>query len=145
MNIPVASLEDLDIIVEAIDGLVQRGYRIFLLSGELGSGKTTLVQALCRSWGVQEAVSSPTFSLVNSYSSPVYGEICHMDLYRLEKHSDLVQIGLEEYLESGQICLIEWPGVANEYFFPPYVKVEIEVNPNNIRIFKITTYDAVDA
>jgi len=55
------------------------------------------------------------------------------------------QIGLEEYLDSGNLCFIEWPEIATEHFFPPYVHVAIEVDQNNIRIFNIKTYDAVDA
>jgi len=71
--------------------------------------------------------------------------IYHMDFYRLEKSSDLQQIGLEEYLESGQVCFIEWPEIATDYFYTPYVQVDIEVDPNNIRNFIITTYDTVDS
>ena len=68
-----------------------------------------------------------------------------MDLYRIEKEGDLVQIGLEEYLESGQVCLIEWPAIADDYFYPPFVRIEIEMDAGNIRNFKITTHDTVDA
>lgn len=121
------------------------GYRIFLLAGDLGSGKTTLVQHLGMRLGVEEAVSSPTFSLINAYDSPKNGELFHMDFYRLAKPSELVQIGLEEYLDSGKVCLIEWPEIAEDYFFPPYILITIAVDTNNIRNFNITTYDAVDA
>jgi tRNA threonylcarbamoyladenosine biosynthesis protein TsaE len=68
-----------------------------------------------------------------------------MDLYRLEKKEDLVQIGFEEYLESGQLCLIEWPEIAEEHYYMPHIRINISVGSNNIRIFNITTHDAVDA
>ena len=145
MNIRVGAMAELDLVVEAIINLINKGYRIFLLSGDLGAGKTTLVQSIAKSLQVEESVSSPTFSLVNAYESPKAGVIYHMDFYRLEKPSDLEQIGLEEYLESGQLCFIEWPEIATDYFYTPYVQVDIEVDPNNIRNFIITTYDTVDS
>jgi len=144
MNIRVGAMAELDLVVEAIIDLINKGYRIFLLSGDLGAGKTTLVQSIAKSLEVEESVSSPTFSLVNAYVSPKAGVIYHMDFYRLEKPSDLEQIGLEEYLESGQVCFIEWPEIATDYFYTPYVQVDIEVDPNNIRNFNITTYDTVE-
>ena len=145
MNIRVEHVRDLIQVVEATRTLLNTGYRVFMLEGELGSGKTTFVQTLCRALGVEESISSPTFSLINAYESPVYGAIYHMDLYRIEKPADLVQLGLEEYLESGQVCLIEWPGIAREYFNPPYVHIGIEIDKDNIRTFRITTHDTVDA
>jgi tRNA threonylcarbamoyladenosine biosynthesis protein TsaE len=68
-----------------------------------------------------------------------------MDLYRLEKPGDLVQIGLEEYLDSGHLCLIEWPEIAEEYITMAHIRVKIDVENHDIRIFNITTHDAVDA
>ena len=144
MNIRVGDIAELEHVVEAVIDLINKGYRIFLLSGDLGSGKTTLVQSIARKLQVEESVSSPTFSLVNAYESPKAGVIYHMDFYRLEKPSDLQQIGLEEYLESGQVCFIEWPEIATDYFYSPYVQIDIAVDPNNIRNFNITTYDTVE-
>jgi len=145
MNIRVGEKAELDLVVEAVINLMDKGYKIFLLSGDLGSGKTTLVQSVVRQLGVDESVSSPTFSLINAYESSRVGVIYHMDFYRLEKAADLVQIGLEEYLESGQPCFIEWPEIAADYFFPPYVQIAIAIDTNKIRNFNITTYDTVDA
>gem|GEM_PF-131045 len=88
---------------------------VILLYGAMGSGKTTLVRHLMKSIGAEEA-SSPTFSIVNEYDSPL-GTIYHFDLYRLEKEEELEDIGFEEYLESGNICLIEWPELG-EMFYP---------------------------
>ena len=144
MEISVNSIEDLDSVAKVIVRFVDDGYDIVLLSGDLGSGKTALTKVLCGQLGVKELISSPTFSLVNEYQSPVVGTIYHMDLYRLEKTEDLAQIGFEEYLDSGFLCLIEWPGIADPYFIMPFVRVNIEVTSNNNRIFNITTHDAVD-
>ena len=145
MEIQVEHIDDLSNVTTALEALLAKGYNIILLQGDLGSGKTTLTKVLCEKLGVLESVSSPTFSLVNEYFSPVLGTIYHMDLYRLEKTDDLVQIGLEEYLDSGQPCLIEWPGIADPYIWMPHVRVNIRVETDNIRIFNITTHDAVDA
>lgn len=145
MDITVRSIEGLEEVVGILTGYIGEGYKVILLSGDLGSGKTTLTKALCSRLGVAEAITSPTFSLVNEYPSAGAGSIYHMDLYRLEKREDLVQIGFEEYLESGQLCLIEWPEIADEHFYMPHIRVKISVGSNNIRIFNITTHDAVDA
>jgi tRNA threonylcarbamoyladenosine biosynthesis protein TsaE len=145
MEILVEQIDDLSNVTTALKSLLEKEYKIILLQGDLGAGKTTLVQVLCKELGITEPVSSPTFSLVNEYLSPSMGAIYHMDLYRLEKTEDLVQIGLAEYLDSGQLCLIEWPAIAESYFDMPYIRVNIKVEPNNIRIFNITTHDAVDA
>lgn len=145
MDIRVGSVEELKEVTALLIRYLDEGYKVILLSGDLGSGKTTLTKVLCEKLGITEPVSSPTFSLVNEYLSPSLGPIYHMDLYRLEKTEDLVQIGLEEYLDSGQPCLIEWPGIAAPYFVMPHLRVDIRVEQNNIRIFNITTHDAVDA
>jgi tRNA threonylcarbamoyladenosine biosynthesis protein TsaE len=145
MEIQVDHINDLSKITTALNTLIADGYKIFLLRGDLGAGKTTLTQQLCTQLGITEPVSSPTFSLVNEYASPGYGPVYHMDLYRLEKSNDLVQIGLEEYLESGNICLIEWPDIARDQFTMKHVSIDIRVTPEHTRIFNITTHDAVDA
>ena len=145
MEITVNSIEDLDRVTEVLLKYIGEHYNVFLLSGDLGSGKTALTKVLCDKLEVKELISSPTFSLVNEYQSPVVGTIYHMDLYRLEKTEDLAQIGFEEYLDSGFLCLIEWPGIAEAYMVMPHIRVNIEVTINNNRIFNITTHDAVDA
>lgn len=144
MEIFVHHIDDLSSVSKAINLLINEGYTIILLRGDLGAGKTTLVKVLCAQLGITEPVSSPTFSLVNEYTSPSYGPVYHMDLYRLDKIIDLVQIGFEEYLESGNICLIEWPDLARDMMTMRHVSIDIRVTPDQSRIFNITTYDAVD-
>jgi tRNA threonylcarbamoyladenosine biosynthesis protein TsaE len=145
MEIRITSIEGLSEVVEVISGYIKSGYKVFLLSGDLGSGKTALTQSLYKQLGVSESITSPTFSLVNEYRLPSGELVYHMDLYRLEKQEDLVQIGFEEYLDSGQLCLIEWPELAESYFTMAHIKIRIDVETSNIRIFNITTHDAVDA
>ena len=104
--------------------------RTLLLDGDLGAGKTTLVQALCRQLGVQGAVSSPTFALVNEYSRPLAdGEtepVYHLDLYRLKDADEALAMGLEEYLYSGHYCFVEWPAVADGLYPPGSLHVRLE-------------------
>lgn len=82
---------------------------VILLQGEMGAGKTTLIKALCRAMEVEDEVSSPTYSLVNEYYSPTYSTVYHFDLYRIEDESEAMDMGIEEYLYSGNKCLVEWP------------------------------------
>lgn len=145
MLIRVRSLDELDEVAEALISLFDQGYLVVLLKGDLGSGKTTFVKALCQLLGVMDPVSSPTFSLVQEYYSPSRGIIYHLDLYRLEKRGDLEQIGFTEYLDSGNICLIEWPDLGKSDYTMPFVEVDISRDSDNIRNFKITTHDAMDA
>ena len=73
----------------------------------MGAGKTTLISSLCKSLGVKETISSPTFSLVNTYHIG-NEKIYHFDFYRLKNENEAIDFGLEEYLESGNICFMEW-------------------------------------
>lgn len=91
---------------------------VITLEGDLGAGKTTLVQAICRGYGVREAVTSPTFALVHEYHSqhsPVY----HLDLYRLSGPEQLANIGWEDALGSRAVTLIEWPDRAQQELTAP--------------------------
>ncbi len=81
---------------------------VWLLQGEMGAGKTTLTSALCKSLGISEPASSPTFSLVNEYRTPDGRSIFHFDFYRLKHPAEALDFGVEEYLDSGEICLLEW-------------------------------------
>lgn len=87
---------------------------ILLLKGNLGAGKTTFTQSLLQSLGVTKTVSSPTFNIVNEYQTNSGQIIYHFDLYRIKHVVELEEMGFEDYLESGNICLIEWPEIAED-------------------------------
>ena len=87
--------------------------RIFAFHGDLGAGKTTFIKALCEQLGVEDAMSSPSFSIVNEYHADGKS-VFHFDLYRLRKPEEAFDIGLEEYLYSGNYCFVEWPEMAGE-------------------------------
>lgn len=109
----VDTLEDMRIIAGEII-LLADTYPIITLTGDLGAGKTTLSQMICEKLGVKESVTSPTYTLVNEYQG-LSKKIYHFDLYRLNHAEELEGIGFIEYLDSGNICLIEWPQIANDY------------------------------
>lgn len=92
---------------------------VFAFHGEMGAGKTTLINALCRAKGVRDAIASPTFSIINEYvfyANGTENKIYHMDLYRLKDEEEVVQAGVEDCLYSGAICLVEWPEKAADIF-----------------------------
>ena len=81
--------------------------KVIRIDGDMGTGKTTLISSLCKSLGVKETISSPTFSLVNTYHIG-NEKIYHFDFYRLKNENEAIDFGLDEYLESGNICFMEW-------------------------------------
>ena len=100
---------------------------VITVAGDLGSGKTTLAQAICRGYGVTEPVTSPTFALVHRYDagrSPVY----HLDLYRLTGPEELTNIGWDEIVSSRALIIVEWPERAKEAL-PPHVPIDLEHVP----------------
>jgi tRNA threonylcarbamoyladenosine biosynthesis protein TsaE len=108
--------------------LLLANYPIVLLKGDLGAGKTTLAQMICEILGVKESVTSPTYTLVNEYIV-ADKSIYHFDLYRLKNTEELEGIGFSEYIDSGNICLIEWPELAEKYFIGiPTITVSITSN-----------------
>ena len=89
--------------------------KIYAFQGKMGAGKTSFIRALCASKKVKETVGSPTFSIINEYSSPS-GTIYHLDLYRLKDEEEALRAGVEDCLYSGEICLVEWPDRAPGIF-----------------------------
>ncbi len=110
-----------------------RGYRKFAFTGELGSGKTTFIHALCRQLGVKNTVTSPTFALVNEYYT-VNGEtVYHFDFYRIKNIEEVYDIGYEEYFYSDAWCFIEWAEKVEEILSDEFLRVQIEVS-NDLRL-----------
>lgn len=108
--------------------------RIFALEAKMGAGKTTLIKSLCQALGVEENVSSPTFSLVNEYTDRDANPVFHFDFYRIKKLEEVYDIGYEEYFYSGNYCFIEWPEMVTELLPESYVYLSIEVNANDERV-----------
>ena len=120
----------------AADALAAYEARIWFLDGAMGTGKTTFVEALCTELGVTDTVQSPTYPLVHAYSSP-RGPVHHIDLYRLSSEREALDIGLEEILEGGGYCFIEWPDPVRSWLDAPVVKVTITMDETGQRRFRI--------
>ncbi|MFH1118497.1 MAG: tRNA (adenosine(37)-N6)-threonylcarbamoyltransferase complex ATPase subunit type 1 TsaE [Bacteroidota bacterium] len=118
--------QDLDRIADELVRLFPTK-RIFALSGPMGSGKTTLIQAFCRKLNVVDVVNSPTFSIVNEYLTNEGASIFHFDLYRIRKAEELLDIGYEDYFYSGEYCFIEWPEMAADLIPDEAVSIQIQV------------------
>ena len=107
-------------------------HRVFAFYGNMGAGKTTFIKAICNELGVRDDVNSPTFAIVNEYASNM-GPVYHFDFYRINKLSEALDIGLEDYLYSGCLCIMEWPENIEELLPEETLRVEIKVNPDQSR------------
>lgn len=101
----------------------------------MGAGKTTFITAVCKVLGVREdAVSSPTFAIVNEYRTADGNPLYHFDFYRIEKPAEALDIGIYEYFDSGDLCLMEWPENIEELLPEETLKVRISVEPDGSRV-----------
>ena len=108
---------------------------VYAFYGEMGAGKTTFINALCKALGVEkDTTNSPSFSIINEYRSDTTAElIYHFDLYRLENLEEAFDIGVEDYFDSGALCLLEWPERVEDILPNDTVKVEIKINDDDSR------------
>ncbi|MBP5725420.1 MAG: tRNA (adenosine(37)-N6)-threonylcarbamoyltransferase complex ATPase subunit type 1 TsaE [Bacteroidales bacterium] len=132
----------MEITINSIDEIAQAArdfkaaigdHRVIAFHGEMGAGKTTFIKALCAEFGVTDNVASPTFAIINEYLTPSDETIYHFDLYRLETIADLQNIGAEDYFYSGNLCLIEWPDIAEPLLPANTLHVTITVLPDKTR------------
>jgi tRNA threonylcarbamoyladenosine biosynthesis protein TsaE len=108
--------------------------RVILFYGEMGVGKTTLIKALCKELGVEEATNSPTFSIVNEYLTTLEKSIYHFDFYRIEDEEEVFDMGYEDYFYSNNYCFIEWPEKIPNLLPKNAVKVILELDEDNNRL-----------
>jgi tRNA threonylcarbamoyladenosine biosynthesis protein TsaE len=125
MTVTISLLEELPLVAEKILKM-HSGKKVFLFTGSMGAGKTTLIKELCLQLSIQDKVSSPTFSIVNEYRSKKY-PIYHFDFYRLENIAEAYDIGAEEYFFSGNYCFIEWPEIISNLLPPSDKCVSIDI------------------
>ncbi len=115
--------------------------KVWLFEGEMGVGKTTLIKAIGIELGVKNAMSSPTFGIVNEYVDKNNLPIYHFDLFRLKNISECMDLGIEEYLFADRYCFIEWPELANPLYPKQTMKVKIRIQ-NNIRYLRAENTNA---
>lgn len=133
-----------EIVIRGLDNIGQAaeqfltetaGLTIIAFYAPMGAGKTTFTTALCHRLGVSEdAVSSPTFSIVNEYRTSGGDSIYHFDFYRITRVEEAFDIGLYDYLDSGSLCLIEWPENIEQILPEETLKVTITVLPDESRV-----------
>jgi tRNA threonylcarbamoyladenosine biosynthesis protein TsaE len=109
--------------------------KIYAFQGNMGAGKTSFIRALCAVKNVKDTVSSPTFSIINEYRYPG-GLIYHLDLYRLKNEEEALRAGVEDCLNSGSICLVEWPDRAPGIFPKETIGISLELVDPATRILR---------
>ena len=135
-KLTIASLADIDAAArEFLERIGQS--RIIALYGKMGAGKTTFTTALCRVLGVREdAVGSPTFAIVNEYRTGDGQPLFHFDFYRIEKPSEALDIGFYDYIDSGALCIMEWPENIEALLPDDTLRVRISVAPDGSRVLE---------
>ena len=132
--VEIKGLEDLDRAAREFLQLIGN-HTLVAFYAPMGAGKTTFTTAVCKALGVQEdAVSSPTFAIVNEYRGGDGQPIFHFDFYRIERPEEALEIGLYDYLDSGELCLMEWPENIEGLLPEETLKVQISVQPDGSRL-----------
>jgi tRNA threonylcarbamoyladenosine biosynthesis protein TsaE len=132
----IFSLDEIDAVAKKI--LSENPKKVILFNGAMGVGKTTLIKSLAKNLGVNEATSSPTFSLVNEYQIAVNQFIYHFDVYRLKKESEALDMGIDEYLYSGNWCFIEWAENIPNLIPEEHSVISIELLPDGKRKLRLS-------
>ncbi len=137
-EIRVKGIEDLSRAAKEFLAAI-RDKRVFAFNAPMGAGKTTFISALCHQLGVKDDdIASPTFALVNEYLSDASGEsIYHLDCYRIRDDAEALDMGIEDYLYSGNLCFIEWPENIERFLPDDTQFVEIKEESDGTRLIKI--------
>lgn len=132
MEILLKNVEGIDKAAhEFIDAMGDR--TIFAFYGKMGAGKTTFIKAVCEALGVKDVINSPTFAIVNEYMAGNDEPIYHFDFYRIKRQEEVLDIGYEDYIDSGCVCFMEWPELIEDLLPEDAVKVSIDELPDGSR------------
>jgi tRNA threonylcarbamoyladenosine biosynthesis protein TsaE len=129
------SLDEIDFVAKKI--LAENLQKVILFNGEMGVGKTTLIKSLSKNLGVKNATSSPTFSLVNEYEANENKLIYHFDVYRLKSEAEAFDMGIDEYLYSGNWCFIEWAEKIENLIPIEHSTINITILENGNRLLNL--------
>ena len=114
---------------------------VFVFHGDMGSGKTTFIKVIGKLLGVEDSMSSPTFSIVNEYEATESKTIFHFDFYRIKNETEAYDIGVEEYFDSGHYCFVEWPEKIPTLLPTQYVEIFIKIEDNTHRTIAFSIHD----
>jgi tRNA threonylcarbamoyladenosine biosynthesis protein TsaE len=115
--------------------------KVWLFLGDMGAGKTTLIKEIGKWLGVTDAMSSPTFSIVNEYWTKDKKQVYHFDFYRIKNEIEAVEIGIEDYFYSGNYCFIEWPEKIPNLLPDVHAIIKIETTDNHHRTLSFSIHD----
>ena len=144
------SVPPLHLVCENLDGLEEIStsilefagdLKVWLMRGELGAGKTTLIKTICTNMGVGDEVNSPSFAIINEYLDGDGEALYHFDFYRIEDEKEAFDVGTEEYFYSGSMCFVEWPEKIPGLVPDRYLEVQIEADETGKRTYTISRYD----
>ena len=138
-------IQDIEHIREAAREFINQigDRRVFAFYGKMGAGKTTFVKAICEELGVEDVITSPTFAIINEYSTNVQRStfnvqrIFHFDFYRIKKLEEVYDMGYEDYFYSGALCFIEWPELIEDILPEDAVRVSIEEQADGSRLVTV--------
>jgi tRNA threonylcarbamoyladenosine biosynthesis protein TsaE len=116
-------------------------HKVVVFEGEMGAGKTTFIKSICQKLGYTGLVNSPTYALANAYETENQKKIWHFDFYRIKSEEEAYDIGFEEYLYGGDICLIEWPSKVETLLPVNKLEIKILINQNNTRTINTKVYE----
>ena len=132
-------LQDLETVAREL--VVHAGKEtIWLFKGSMGAGKTTLIKEIGKVLGVKDAMSSPTFALVNEYITLYDKRIYHFDFYRIKDEIEAYDIGVDEYFDSGNYCFVEWPERIQNLFPAAHAEIKIDLDTNTHRTIAISIH-----
>jgi len=135
-SVTVKNLSELPAAAERFADIA-RSRRILALDAPMGAGKTTFTSALCKALGVEgDVVNSPTFSIVNEYVTKDGESIFHFDFYRLKNKAEVLDIGYYDYIDSGCICIMEWPEIIGDLLPEDALTLHISVQNDQSRIIE---------
>lgn len=135
MEIQIKSINDIQAAAQQFVAAMN-GRKVFAFYGKMGAGKTTFIKAICEELGVKDVINSPTFAIVNEYLDGRGQTIYHFDFYRFRRPSEAYDIGFDDYVYSGNLCLMEWPELIEELLPEETVRVTIEEQPDGSRIVR---------
>lgn len=110
---------------------------VWLVQGSMGVGKTTFIKEVCRYLGSADYITSPTFNIINEYRSAEGRPLFHFDFYRLEAETEALDLGVEEYFESGEFCFVEWPEKIPSLYPVKYLYIKITYGSGQQRVFQL--------